>query len=199
MPTLIAVFEAPMAAPWPTVLPAMVTIAVTAGNEMPPPIPMASAATRRLQNPERRGIATSAAAIRAVPATTRAVLLWRSASPPKKRWRPDVERAATEISTPDPAVERPNESEAMSGTKTMKVPFANALISWNATAARRAGWPRTDLRVVSERGHGENSGTNAVQIAVETSESANIERKTESIPSVAPSRPPRSGPNPMPR
>ncbi len=43
MPTLMAVFEAPIAAPWPTVRPAMVTIAVTAGSEMPPPIPIANA------------------------------------------------------------------------------------------------------------------------------------------------------------
>jgi hypothetical protein len=107
MPTPMAVFEAPMAAPWPTERPAMVTIAVTAGSEMPPPIPMARAARKSAGKPESEGMTRSVSAIRAVPPTIRTVLSYRSASPPDHRWRSEVERDATEITRPVPAAEKP--------------------------------------------------------------------------------------------
>ena len=96
-------------------------------------------------------------------------------------------------------MERPYASEAISGTKTMKVPFANALISWKKTAARRAGWPRTPRRDRVGRGLGGDSGTKAMQIATERSENAVIERKTAAMPATALITPPASGPIPMPR
>ncbi len=136
--------------------------------------------------------------MRAVPPTIRTVLSYRSASRPDHRWRTEVERDETEITSPVSAVERPYASEAISGTKTMKVPFANAVISWKSTAARTAGAPKTRLPDRGGLGRGPGSGTKAMRTATGRSENAVIARKTAATPAVALITPPARGPIPMP-
>jgi hypothetical protein len=124
IPILIAVLNAPIHAPCPNSRPAIATTAVEAGIASALPIPRIKDTMINPKNPAVKGMTIRQRDTMTVPITIRPVFENISANIPNGRWRRPVASIDKEMITPASKAESPNQKVAMTGRKTINVPFA---------------------------------------------------------------------------